>query len=71
MDLTEFYVMLYKMKYSSYLAALAVLFTAACAKEEIADKQQPVLPEDAVSFSGAMEQGGAEGNLLRHYPYFV
>ena len=49
------------MKYSSYLAALAVLFTAACAKEEIADKQQPVLPEDAVSFSGAMEQGGQKG----------
>ena len=42
------------MKHTSYMTILAVLLTAACAKENISEKPQPVLPENAVGFSGSM-----------------
>ena len=48
--------MQYKMKYTSYLAALSVLFATACAKEEITEYTAPAMPEDAVRFSGSVER---------------
>ena len=42
------------MKYTPYITILAVLLMTACAKEEIVGEQQPVLPENAVRFSGLL-----------------
>ena len=44
------------MKYRRYLTVLAVLISAACAKEEITEETKPSLPEDAVLFSGSVER---------------
>ena len=44
------------MKYRRYLTVLAVLISAACAKEEITEEPRPALPEDAVMFSGSVER---------------
>ena len=46
------------MKYTPYITILAVLLMTACAKEEIVGEQQPVLPENAVRFSGLLGQEG-------------
>ena len=46
------------MKYTPYITILAVLLATACAKEEIIGEQQPVLPENAVRFSGLLGQEG-------------
>ncbi len=46
------------MKYTPYITILAMLLATACAKEEITGGQQPVLPENAVRFSGLLGQEG-------------
>ena len=45
------------MKYTPYITILTVLLAAACAKQETVGEQQPVLPENAVSFSGTVSRG--------------
>ena len=47
------------MKYTPYITILTVLLAAACAKQETVGEQQPVLPENAVSFSGTVSRGGS------------
>ena len=42
------------MKYTPYIAILAMLLATACAKEEIKEDQQLALPENGIRFSGTM-----------------